>query len=253
MQINVDTAWALAVFYVWLRLGCVFLLAPVPMVQGTPVVVRVLFTLALAALLVSGGGVRPALASFGPGQVLLGAIGEVVVGITLAFGVFAAFGAFAMAGKILDVQSGFGLGVVYDPVTRTGAPMFATILNMTGVALFFALDGHHALLRGLAYSLHRAPPGAGLELSADAAVAQFGLVFSYGIALVIPVILCLLLIELALAVASRTLPQMNVFVVSIPLKLVAALSIFAVSAPTLGPAMQRVYRSIFTYWESVLH
>jgi flagellar biosynthesis protein FliR len=252
MQINVDAAWALAVFYVWLRLSCVFLLAPVPMVQGTPAVVRVLFTLALAALLVTGGGVRPALPSFSAGQVLLGAIGEMVVGLTLAFGVFAAFGAFAMAGKILDVQSGFGLGVVYDPVTRAGAPMFATILNMTGVALFFALDGHHALLRGLAFSLRRSAPGAGLELSADAAVAQFGLVFSYGIALIIPVILCLLLLELALAVASRTLPQMNVFVVSIPLKLVAALVVFAISAPTLGPAMERIYRSIFTYWESVL-
>jgi flagellar biosynthetic protein FliR len=47
--------------------------------------------------------------------------------------------------------------------------MFATILNMTGVALFFALDGHHALLRGLAFSLQRAARGAGLEVSADAA------------------------------------------------------------------------------------
>jgi flagellar biosynthetic protein FliR len=252
VQINVDPAWALAVFYVWLRLSFLFLLTPVPVVQGTPVVVRVLLTLSLAALLVSGGGLRPAADGFGPGQVLLGVLGEAVVGMTLAFGVLAAFGAFAMAGKILDVQSGFGVGVVYDPVTRAGAPLFATILNMTGAAVFFAMDGHHALLRGLAFSLRQVAPGAGLTLSAEAAVAQFGVVFSFGIALVIPAILCLLLLEVALAVASRTLPQMNVFVVSIPLKLVAALTIFALSAPTLGPAMERVYRTIFTYWESVL-
>ncbi|SFG89011.1 flagellar biosynthetic protein FliR [Duganella sp. CF458] len=253
MQISIDAGWAVAVFLVSLRLSFLFLLSPVFSGLAAPVAPRVLLTLALAALLVAGGALRPALPDYTLGSLVQGALGEAVVGITLSFGVFAAFGAFSMAGKLLDIQSGFGIGSVYDPVTRSGAPMFAAILNLVAVALFFALDAHHALMRGIAFSLQQVPPGAGLALPLEAVLAQFGLVFSMGLALVIPVMLCLLLIEIGLAVVSRALPQMNVFVISIPVKLVAGVSIFALCAPALEPAMGRVYASIFTFWERALH
>lgn len=252
MQISIDAGWAVAVFLVSLRLSFLFLLSPVFSGLAAPVAPRVLLTLALSALLVAGGAVRPALPDYTLGSLVQGALGEAVVGMTLAFGVFAAFAAFSMAGKLLDIQSGFGIGSVYDPVTRTGAPMFAAILNLVAVAVFFALDAHHALMRGIAFSLQQVPPGAGLALPLDAVLAQFGLVFSLGVALVIPVMLCLLLIEMALAVTSRALPQMNVFVISIPVKLVAGVAIFALCAPTLEPAMGRVFASIFTFWERAL-
>lgn len=252
MQISIDAGWAVAVFLVSLRLGFLLLLSPIFSGLAAPAAPRVLLTLALAALLVSGGDVRPALPDYTLGRLVQGALGEAVVGITLAFGVFAAFGAFSMAGKLLDIQSGFGLGSVYDPVTRSGAPMFAAILNLVALAVFFALDGLHALMRGIAFSLQRVAPGAGLALPLGAVLAQFGLVFSLGVALVIPVMLCLLLIELSLAVAARALPQMNVFVISVPVKLVAGVAIFALCAPSLGPAMDKVYGAIFTYWERVL-
>jgi flagellar biosynthetic protein FliR len=185
--------------------------------------------------------------------VLLAALAELVTGLTLAFGVFAAFGAFSVAGKILDVQSGFGLGNVYDPVTRAGAPLFATLLNLAAVAVFFGMDAHHALLRGMAFSLREVAPGSGFhELDAEAVIRQFGLMFSLGVALIIPVMLCLLLAETGLAVVSRVLPQMNVFVVGVPVKIVVGLAVFALTMGTLQPVMARVYASIFIYWEQVL-
>src|SRR5438067_1165245 len=78
------------------------------------------------------------------GPVVLAALGEVFVGAIMAFGVFAAFGAFSVAGKILDIQSGFAIGSVYDPITRAGAPLFSTMLNLVGVAVFFGMNAHHA-------------------------------------------------------------------------------------------------------------
>jgi flagellar biosynthetic protein FliR len=64
--------------------------------------------------------------------------------------------------------------------------------------------------------------------------------------------LCLLLVEVGLAMISRVLPQMNVFFVMVPVKIFAALAILALTVGTLGPAMSSVYASIFLFWEGVL-
>lgn len=253
MSIHIDPAWALTVFLVSLRIGVIFMMSPVFTGLNGLVTVRVLLTLMLSALLVSGLKLAPAATPLALGSVVLAAVLELAVGATLAFGVMAAFGAFSLAGKILDIQSGFGIGSVYDPVTRAGAPLFATMLNMVAVVVFFGLDAHHALLRGIAYSLQQVPPGAGFAvLDGDAVLRQFGLMFSLGVSLIIPVMLCLLLLEVGLAVISRVLPQMNVFIVLIPVKLVAGIAIFAMTLAVLGPAMSKVYASIFLFWEQVL-
>lgn len=256
MQITLDPAWAMAVFFTSLRLGVLLVMTPIFSSLTGLMTVRVLFTLALSALLVSGlaagHGLNPA-PPLQPGPVLVAALAELVLGATLAFGVFAAFGAFSVAGKILDIQSGFGIGNVYDPVTRAGAPLFASMLNMVAVVVFFGMDGHHALLRGVAFSLRQVAPGSGFSgLAMEPVLRQFGLMFSLGVALIVPVMFALLLLETGLAVVSRVLPQMNVFVIGVPVKLVAGLAIFALTVGASGPAMGRVFGAIFQFWEQVL-
>jgi flagellar biosynthetic protein FliR len=253
MTINVDPAWMMAVFLVSLRIGVLLMMSPVfTGLQGL-VTVRVLLTLMLSAVLVSGMQIAPAPMALAIGPVLLAALMELAVGATMAFGVMAAFGAFSVAGKILDVQSGFGIGSVYDPVTRAGAPVFATMLNMVAVVVFFGMDAHHAFLRGIVFSLQQVAPGTGLAaLDGGAVIGQFGLMFSLGVALIVPVMLCLLLVEVGLAVVSRVLPQMNVFIVLVPVKLVAGIALFALTVVTLMPPMGRVFAAIFHFWEQVL-
>jgi len=253
MVLNIDAGAVLAIFLVSLRIGTLLLLSPVFNGLSGLVTVRVLVTIALAAVLVTGMGPLKTAPDLTLGAVVLAAVGEVAVGAIMAFGVFAAFGAFSVAGKILDIQSGFAIGNVYDPVTRAGAPLFATMLNLVAVAAFFGMDAHHALLRGLAFSLEQVAPGAGLrQWSAEPVIRQFGLMFSLGVALIIPVMLCLLLVEVGLAFVSRVLPQMNVFIVMVPIKIFAALAIFGLTIGLLGPSMSKVFASIFLFWEQVL-
>jgi flagellar biosynthetic protein FliR len=83
----------------------------------------------------------------------------------------------------------------------------------------------------------------------EAIVAQFGAVFAYGLTLVAPAVFALLLLDVALAIAARTMPQMNVFIVSMPLKVFVGLLVLAISSSYLLPAMQRVFESIPRYWE----
>ena len=78
-----------------------------------------------------------------------------------------------------------------DPVTRAQAPLIGTALNLMAVAIFFAVDGHHMLVRAVAFSLEHFPPGRSLrELNLAAVAAQFGVMFTFGLALAAPATTC---------------------------------------------------------------
>jgi len=255
MSLTLDTGWLVVVFLVSMRLGALFVLAPGLGAIQAPGPFRVFLVVALAAALVPLVQI-PASAhaiAGSPGALLSSALNELVVGALLAFGLFAAFGAFMIAGRAIDVQIGFGVASLLDPVSRTHGPLLGTALNLTGLAVFLAADGHHLLLRGLALSFERVPPGGGLPgFDLGAIAAQFGVAFSLGLAIAAPVLALLLMIDLGLSVMSRTMPQWNVFFVSMPAKIFAGLAVLALSIPHLGPVMNRLFASVFRFWDQVL-
>jgi flagellar biosynthetic protein FliR len=253
---DIDPAWMISVYLISLRIGALLVMTPIFSAVSGFAVLRVLFALALGMLLVSGLQVESTFLPRTTGSLIASSIFEIGVGATLGFGVFAAFGAFALAGKLLDLQAGFGIGNIFDPVSRTGAPLFSTILNLLAVTAFFGLGGHHAFIRGIAFSIDQLPPGGPLLtlLSADtlqAVLRQFGLMFTFSAALIAPVMCILLLLDTMLAVMSRVLPQMNLLVISMPAKIGACLAAFAISAGSLNPAMAKIFASIFQYWQQV--
>ena len=255
MSLTLDTGWLVVVFLISLRLGALFVLAPGLGAIQAPGPFRVFLVVALAAALVPLVQIPASAQAIAgsPGALLSSALNELVVGALLAFGLFAAFGAFMIAGRAIDVQIGFGVASLLDPVSRTHGPLLGTALNLTGLAVFLAADGHHLLLRGLALSFERVPPGGGLPgFDLGAIAAQFGVAFSLGLAIAAPVLALLLMIDLGLSVMSRTMPQWNVFFVSMPAKIFAGLAVLALSIPHLGPVMNRLFASVFRFWDQVL-
>ena len=170
----------------------------------------------------------------------------------MAFAIHTAFAAISMAGRIIDIQSGFAIGTIYDPLSRKPNPVITSAFGMMAVAFFLAVDGHHAVVRGLAFSATQWPAGTALSVElAEPLVRQFGMVFTLGLALASPIVVTLFLVELGTGVLSRNLPQMNVFALGIPVKIVVTLAMLAAIFPFLGPIMQKIYASIFEYWEMV--
>ncbi|MCP4469652.1 MAG: flagellar biosynthetic protein FliR [Gammaproteobacteria bacterium] len=253
MDLRTDLILLTTILLVFTRLSALFLLTPLFSLAPVPARIRVLVLLALATVLVAV--VPPAvMVSYPTIPALAGAmLSELVIGALMAFGLFAAFGVFLFGGRIIDFQMGFGVAKLIDPATNSQSPMLGTALNIMAVATFFLLDGHHLLMRGIVYSLEVLPPGRGLsQMSLGSIVAQFGLMFSYGLALVAPVSFTLLLLDVGLAVAARTMPQVNMFIVSLPLKILVGLTVLALSLNYLAPLLEKVFASIFIYWEVVL-
>lgn len=253
MRADFSTAWATGVLLCALRLATVFTLAPFWQPLGLPVRVRVLIILALSATLVSATHAVPLAPPASVPALLGAAVNELMVGALMAFGVFTAFAAFAFAGNALDLQMGFNIANVFDPVTRTQSPLLASLFAMTAVVLFFTVDAHHAVLRGIAYSLERIPLGGPAPRpDVQAFARQFSIVFTLGLALAAPVLFCLFFVELAMAVLSRNLQQLNVFVLGTPIKIVLGLTLLATLAPQFGQTARRIFDAIFSFWEAVL-
>lgn len=254
MTLAVDQAWMTASVLLWVRLGALFFMTPMLSGFNGPPVVLVILSLALAALLCAGlPGVAGAHVPRSVGAFVVAAVLEAGLGILMGFGVHAAFAAFGMAGQLLDLQIGFGAGSVFDPVTRRDTPIIGAIMSSFAAVVFFTVDGHLAVMRGIAFSAAQVPPGTMLvHLRADAVVRQFGAMFSLAVALAAPVMFTLVLVEAGLAVVSRMLPQMNVYFVGLPLKLLVGLSALTFSATTMAPVMTRAFASIFKFWNTVL-
>lgn len=253
MVIAADAAWISSVALLAIRIAPLFVLAPVFGSVQVPLQFRVLFVLALAALLVNALSIKSFKSSLSLGNFATYALSEFALGLLFAFGLFAAFGAFMLAGRIIDLQMGFGVAGLIDPASQRQAPLLGTFLNVLAIVMFFAIDGHHMILRGLAFSLEHIPLGTTIEnINAAAVIGQFGLMFIYAVAIVAPALFGILLLDLGMAVMARSMPQMNVFIVSIPLKIFVGLVLIAFSLAYLAPLATRIFESVFIYWESVL-
>jgi flagellar biosynthetic protein FliR len=252
VTLQIDTAWALSVFLLSVRLGTMLALTPLFSSAAIPALPRVLLVLMLSALLAPAAP-PPLAEGFGLGALVMATVSEAALGAILAFGIFAALAAFTLAGKLLDIQIGFGVGSIFDPVHRRQSAVIATGFDMLAVVVFFAMEGHHALLRGFAYSLQKVPPGAWLpSLPLEAVSKQFGVMFTFGMVLIAPVVFCVFLTEIGLAILSRLMPQVHIFFVGMPVRVFIGLALLVLTMPYLGPVMGRIFMSIFTYWEAVL-
>ncbi|ROZ63180.1 flagellar biosynthetic protein FliR [Ramlibacter sp. WS9] len=250
-----DQGFVLAIFLLSLRLSAVFLFTPILYAFSVPATARVLIVIGLALGLALGvpSAETRALLAMGNGELVAAGITELALGATLALGILIAFASISMAGRLVDVQIGFGMAQVYDPVTQRQVPVLTSAFDKLGVIVFFLLDGHHALLRGIAYSLERFPLGRGwpIESAAPWVIKQMAGLFALGFALAAPVVVCLLLVELALGVVARNLPQMNMFVIGAPIKIVVGLAALSLWFGGVGPAMNRIYGSIYKTWDAV--
>ncbi len=239
------------IFLLSIRIGVVLGMTPVFYAMPIPLRIRALIVLVLALVLAAGfTSAKTSPVDLQAGHLIEAVFIELGLGVTLALGVLMAFAAFAVAGNLLDVQIGFGVAQVFDPVRNHASPLLVSVFDYVAVIVFFLVDGHHALLRGIAYSMDVLPVGVAwpIEASVGAVIRQFTGLFSLGFALAAPVVFCILLVEFALATVARNLPQMNMFAFGIPVKIVVGLTVLSWWIVGMNGAVNRVYLSIYDAW-----
>lgn len=187
--------------------------------------------------------------SLATAQIVVAMLREMMIGAAFSLGFQAAYSATQVAGRILDVQTGFGVAGVLNPASNTFSPLLGSLYGMVGIALFLAMNGHHQLIRALALSAAIVQPGINsVGVSAGALLQQSGVMFSYGLMLAAPIMFALLLVDLALAVYARSLPQLNILVLSFAVKVAVGVMLLAVSIKWTQWTFERLYQVTFDYW-----
>lgn len=200
-----------------------------------PSLVRVGLAIALSAWLVAGNPEATWRAAMPPGGLPVIAAGEILLGISLALALQLAFAALLVAGRTIDIQAGYGLAVLVDPSTRAQLPLVGTVLAYAAGAVFFATEGPARLLAIWSASVRRTPLGSALDAAdPQILIGYVSAVFLLALGLAGLVLVVLLVLDLAIAFMSRTLPQMNVLLLGFQVKTLATMIVLPLALALSG-------------------
>ena len=181
------------------------------------------------------------------GFVLLAAM-ELLLGIALAFitNIFFSLVAFT-AGQLIDMQIGFGIVNVFDVQNNMQAPMMGNILNIMMLMVFFAINGHLRLVEMVFLTIDRMPIGT-LVLNPAIGITAleiFVRAFLLGVMMALPIMASGLTLEIAFGMMMRAVPQIHMFVVGMPLKIIVGLILFMITLPVFIGFTNRIFSEMF--------
>ncbi|MGI6649837.1 MAG: flagellar biosynthetic protein FliR [Bacillota bacterium] len=229
------------------RITAFLVISPIFALKGVPALVKIGLGLLLSLLIFPG--IQPGLeqASVSAPDFTMKIMREVLMGLTLGFVALLVFNSMVMAGKIMDLECGFMMSTLLDPQTGAGVTLLGQFLYVLGLLLFLTLDAHHLLLRLLANSFRLIPLEAAVfspELTGQI-WKIFIDIFSLAFQIATPLLVVLVTSDLVLSLIARSVPQLNVFMIGLPLK--AGLGILTLSL--LVPFLLTIFSSLLTVME----
>jgi len=180
--------------------------------------------------------------------------GELLLGIALAFvtNVFFSLTSFT-AGHLIDMQIGFGIVNVYDVQNNTQIPMMGNVLNIMILLLFFAVNGHLRLIEMVYMTVESMPVGT-LVISQDVgimALSVFARAFLLGVMMALPILASGLTLEITFGVLMRAVPQIHMFVVGVPMKMLIGILVFTLTLPVFANYSSRIFSEMFIGLENM--
>ena len=171
------------------------------------------------------------------GLYLLLVLKEALVGLMIGFFAYMMFSAVQTAGGFIDFQMGFSMANVIDPQTGVQSPLMGQYLYTFALLFLLAIDGHHLLLDGIFYSYEFIPLSTdflpfGNEEILTLMLEFFTQAFIIAFQMSIPIVGSLFLVDIALGIVARTVPQMNIFVIGFPIKIIVSLILIVITMGT---------------------
>jgi flagellar biosynthetic protein FliR len=225
-----------------------------PIISGTQVPRSVRFGLGLTVSFIIWRVVPPMAPLDGLGPLTAAIISQAFIGFVFGFISYLAFTGLQFAGEVLDIQVGFSIVNVINPLTSQNVSVLGELELALASLIFLIADGHHVLFEGLAGSFHLVPlPYAAIQPGLQTDVVGF---FSQSLLLVFqiaaPVGIALFVTNIGLALMARVAPQLNVFAVGFPLQILVGLTMIIISLPLLVTVMPQVYAEAPRQLDAVL-
>ncbi|MES2770539.1 MAG: flagellar biosynthetic protein FliR [Pseudomonadota bacterium] len=168
---------------------------------------------------------------------------QMLIGFAMGFAMRLVFSAIDMAGNLISAQMGLGFATFYDPMSSAQTPVISEVLGMLALMLLMASNGHLMILATLTYSFTALPISLTALGSAPwlSLAESGGKVFYSGLLLALPIIVALLITNIALSVLSRAAPQLNLFAIGFGVTLAIGFGLLIIGMSYLAEPLQKLF------------
>lgn len=184
----------------------------------------------------------------------LAVVSQIVLGMIVGFIAALVFTGIQFAGELIDLQIGFAIANVINPQTQQNITIIGEFQLAIATLVFLATDSHYFLIQGIAGSFTLCPlPFINLDPSIAGNITLF---FTQAFLIVFkiaaPVVAALFLTNIALAFMARVAPQMNVFVVGLPIQVGVGLIMMAISIPLMATVGPELFQTVAQQMDTVM-
>ena len=228
------------------RIAGLMLLAPFWSMVSIPRSVKGAIVVVLAAVLVPTAA-KPAFADHVL-ELPLPLMMEFTLGLGIGLAAAIVVHALMLASEVVALQTGLSLGQVLTPNIDTGGPALGQIYGLLGLAVFVATGGPTMMIEAVARSVIQHPPGVMISFVEGPLVLLrlTGSLFGYAIQIAGPVMVALTVTNVAMAILSRAVPQLNAMAMSFAVTLGVGLVIIGLSLPVLVQVLGRWFDAVGT-------
>ena len=242
MTVNLPTqalTEVLGFLLVLCRVGGLFVIAPVFSAAMIPARIKLMLAMAISLALMPIA-VHGQTVPLDAGAYSLLLLKEIGIGLVFAFPM-ALVGAAVQAGaSVLDTLVGFSFSSILDPVNNQQTAILGQFYTLFAVLVLLMSGGDHIMIEGLGASYHALPITAYPHIGSltFGAVAAFAQVWTIGLEIAAPALVALVITDAAMGLISRAVPQMNVFVIGMPAKILVGLTVIAATLPFVSNQIQ---------------
>lgn len=230
----------LTFFLVLARVGMIIAMLPLIGSGAVPVMVRAMFIFILALVLTPIAG----RVEFSGGLVHFGVMmgGELLLGLLMGFAGRVLIKSLRMAGELIGRQMGMALAQMSDPLEGVQSTVVGNFCDVFAVLMMFVTGTHLMFIKGMHESLMALPLGTSLSQSILFEVGTQAVSRAFVIALQIaaPVLIVGFLVSLVMALMARLVPEVNILVLGLPVRLGVGLGMLLVMAPLLVYSARRI-------------
>ncbi|WP_217495702.1 flagellar biosynthetic protein FliR [Pseudoalteromonas byunsanensis] len=186
-------------------------------------------------------------------QWLSAIVGEFLIGLVLFFALQLAFVTITFWGRVLDMQIGFGAAGVIDPTNKNQDPLLGSIFLTAAICIFYVSGMHYKLIEGIVFSFEVLPIGSGFfDLKLPNFASLITLMFSVGLFMFAPVIILMWCLDVFIGLLSRTMPQMNIYFVMLPLKIFSGIFLLGLFSMHSKFVFENLFEQVFIFWSRML-
>ncbi len=231
----INTAYYLGFIMVLLRISAFFMSIPIFFPKGAPSTVKIGFCVVFTFLILPGVNYENVNLINNNTALIIFSVAEVTTGLALGYITKFCFFSAQMAGQLMDFQVGFSMMSMFDPISNENVTLLGRLLYWVSMVMFFVVDGHHMLIRAIIDSFNTVNIGKFIlsQQSAMMMVKIFIEFFTLGLKIAVPIILIIIITDLSMGLVSRTVPQLNVMILGMPIKILVGLSCFALVLPAV--------------------